>query len=108
MPVLCMGTSLLFTLQMFTTDERSVVPSLTAAWRTHLPRTEQPWQILLRQRRQLEVIPDARQQRHPALMQVAQGLGNPVAAQAIAAAPVQPASGPQIVVGSHLASQTAS
>lgn len=108
MPVLFMGTSLLLTLQTFTPDERSVVPSLTAAWRTHLPRTEQLWQVLLRQRRQLMVIPAARQQRQPALTQLAQGLGNPVAAQAIAAAPVQPASGPQMIVGSHLASQTAS
>ena len=103
-----MGTVLLLTLQMFTTNKRSVVPFLTAAWRTHLPRSKQLWQILLRQRWQLEVIPAARQQRQTAPMQLAREFGNPVAAQAIAAAPLQPASGPQMIVGSHLASQTAS
>jgi hypothetical protein len=97
-----MGTSLLLTLQMFTTDERSVVPFLTAAWRTHLPRTKRLWQIPLRQRRQLTSMVDAYQLRQAALMQRAQALGNRAAAR------VQPASTPQMIVGSHLASQTAS
>jgi hypothetical protein len=74
----------------------------------YLPWTKQLWQIPLRQRRQLTLMVDAYQLRQAALMKRAQALGNPAAAQAIAAARVQPASTPQMIVGSHLASQTAS